>query len=106
MNRFENCGCSRIAVSISDFVREVIAAHLRPELVERHGAQHRYSLAEHFKRHPDRALQLASEPSASSCEMVRPTLHLKPQGADLHREISDKRFNALIYFQFCHSTCP
>jgi len=60
-----------------------IAAHLQ---VERHGAQHRYSLAEHFKRHPDRALQLASEPSASSCEMVRPTLHLKPQGADLHRE--------------------
>jgi hypothetical protein len=51
-------------------------------------------------------LQLASEPSASSCEMVRSTLHLKPQGADLHREISDKRFNALIYFQFCHSTCP
>jgi hypothetical protein len=33
-----------------------IAAHLRPELVERHGAQHRFSLAEHFKRHPDRAL--------------------------------------------------
>jgi hypothetical protein len=83
-----------------------IAAHLRPELVEGHGAEHRYSLAEHLNGTQTVPLQLASEPSASSCEMVRPTLHLKPQGADLHREISDKRFNALIYFQFCHSTCP
>jgi hypothetical protein len=40
-----------------------IAAHLRPELVEGDGAQHRYSLAEHRERHPDRALAaLASDP--------------------------------------------
>src|SRR5712671_2438755 len=40
-----------------------IATHLGPELVEGHGAQHRYSLAEHLERHPDRTLAaLASDP--------------------------------------------
>jgi hypothetical protein len=34
-----------------------IATHLGAELVQRHGAEHWYSLAEHPERHPDRALQ-------------------------------------------------
>ena len=40
-----------------------IAAHPCAELVERHGAQHRYSLAEHPERHPHGTLAaLASDP--------------------------------------------
>jgi hypothetical protein len=40
-----------------------IATHLGSELVEGHGAEHWYSLAEHLERHPDRALAaLASDP--------------------------------------------
>src|SRR5713226_5014371 len=40
-----------------------IAAHLRPELVEGHGAERWYSLAEHLEGHPHGPLAaLASDP--------------------------------------------
>jgi hypothetical protein len=40
-----------------------IAFHLGGELIERHGAEHRDSLAEHPERHPDRSLAaLAADP--------------------------------------------
>ena len=50
-----------------------IAFHLGAELVERHGAEHRYSLAEHPERHPHGALAaLASDPRITlGWEMVR-----------------------------------
>jgi hypothetical protein len=58
-------------VSLGQF-SAFIATHLGADLVERHRAEHRYSLAEHLERHPDRSLAaLASDP--------RITFGLKPQ---------------------------
>jgi hypothetical protein len=52
----------RRIVSIGPFTA-FIAFHLGAELVERHGAEHWYSLAGHPERHPDRSLAaLASDP--------------------------------------------
>jgi hypothetical protein len=49
-------------ISLGQFTA-FIATHLRPELVERHGAEHRYLLPDHLERHPDRSLAaLASDP--------------------------------------------
>jgi len=40
-----------------------IATHLGAEMVQRHGAEHRYPLAEHPERHPHRSLAaLATDP--------------------------------------------